>query len=62
MLAKGASVAEASAGVGYANQSKFAAVFKRERGLSPSDFRRSHQSFEHKHASMVCEQKQCGIL
>lgn len=62
MLAKGVSVAEASAGVGYANQSKFAAVFKRERGLSPSDFRRSHQSFEHKHTSMVCEQKQCGIL
>lgn len=62
MLAKGASVAEASAGVGYANQSKFAAVFKRERGLSPSDFRRGHQPFERKDADMVGEQKQCGIL
>lgn len=40
MLSKGASVAEASAAVGYANPSKFAAVFKNERGILPSDFRR----------------------
>lgn len=40
MLAKGACVAEAAAAVGYANPSKFAAAFKRERGILPSDFRR----------------------
>lgn len=62
MLVKGASVAEASAVAGYANQSKFAAAFKRERGVSPSDFRRSHQPFERKYADMVGEQKQCVIL
>lgn len=40
MLSKGASVTEASAAVGYANPSKFAAAFKHERGILPSDFRR----------------------
>lgn len=40
LLSQGASVADTSVAVGYANPSKFAAAFKRERGLTPSDFRR----------------------
>lgn len=40
MLARGASVANAAIAVGYANPSKFAAAFKRERNILPSDFRR----------------------
>lgn len=39
LLAKGKSVAETSLEVGYANPSKFAAVFKKERGMTPSEFR-----------------------
>lgn len=40
MLVQGANVADAAIAVGYANPSKFAAAFKRERGILPSDFRR----------------------
>ena len=34
-------VAEIATQVGYANQGKFAAVFKKQFGLSPLDYRRS---------------------
>lgn len=40
LLSQGARIADAAAAVGYANPSKFAAAFKRERGMAPSDFRR----------------------
>lgn len=46
LLAQGARIADAATAVGYANPSKFAAAFKRERGLSPSDFRRKHKTEE----------------
>lgn len=40
LLERGARVADVAISVGYANPSKFAAAFKRERGTSPSDYRR----------------------
>lgn len=40
MLAQGMHVADVSLAVGYVNPSKFAAAFKRERGVLPSEFRR----------------------
>ena len=40
LLERGARVADVAVSVGYANPSKFAAAFKRERGTSPSDYRR----------------------
>lgn len=40
LLAEGCSVTEAALAVGYANPSKFAAAFKREHHLTPSEFRR----------------------
>ena len=39
LLAKGKSVAETSLEVGYENPSKFSEVFKKERGMTPSEFR-----------------------
>lgn len=41
LLVQGASVADAAIDVGYANPSKFAAAFKREQNILPSDFRRN---------------------
>ncbi len=52
MLATGSSVTEASTAVGYANPSKFAAAFRRERGLSPSDYRHERLSSECQRAYM----------
>lgn len=43
LLTKGKSVADTSMAVGYANPSKFAAVFKKEYGLTPSEFRQLHR-------------------
>lgn len=41
------SVAEVAEQVGYINQSKFAAVFKKEWGMAPLEYRRSHHLKEH---------------
>ena len=43
LLARESSVADTSMEVGYANPSKFAAVFKKEYGLAPSEFRHLHR-------------------
>lgn len=43
LLARESSVADTSMEVGYANPSKFAAVFKKEYGLTPSEFRHLHR-------------------
>ena len=43
LLSEGSSVADASMEVGYANPSKFAAAFKKEHGLTPSEFRQLHR-------------------
>lgn len=44
LLAAGSDVATASLSVGYENPSKFAAAFKRSRGMTPSEFRRQTQA------------------